>query len=200
MRRGSLGSKTLSLRRVWLSVATNQRSDLTITQSAAMARPGIMLLCSLASAHAMPLQPVTCLSGFSSAATVAVRAMPLRRALCISGLSSAAACFVRPPPAAADTGLGYVDNAGAKSYSSVQRAWEKSSTMTNREIMLAARGAGNAAAKQGNESDKSKKRRAMAGCKDDIFRAAASYKDEASCNARVMGGDWQFMLDVMDAE
>ena len=100
----------------------------------------------------------------------------------------------------ADTGLGYVDAAGMRSYSSVQRAWEKSATMSNREIMLAARGAGKANVQDGGETEKSKKRRAMAGCKDATFRAAAGYQDEASCNARVLGGDAAFMLEVMDTE
>ena len=102
-------------------------------------------------------------------------------------------------PASADTGLGYVDNAGAASYSQVQRAWEKSATMTERERMLAMRGASKPA-DLAAESPKSQKRRAMAGCKDDIYRAASGYKDEASCNARVLGGDVNFMLEVMEAE
>ena len=44
-----------------------------------------------------------------------------------------------------------------------------------------------------------KKRRAMAGCHDGEFREQAGYKAEADCNARVMGGDVGFILDVMDA-
>ena len=65
--------------------------------------------------------------------------------------------------------------------------------------VLALRGASKPA-DPASESPKSKKRRAMAGCKDDIFRASSGYKDEASCNARVLGGDVAFMLDIMDAE
>ena len=39
----------------------------------------------------------------------------------------------------------------------------------------------------------------MAGCQDKMFREQAGYKVESDCNARVMSGDVQFMLDVMDA-
>jgi hypothetical protein len=114
-------------------------------------------------------------------------------------LLSGAAIAMGTPPVCADTGLGYIDNAGSASYSQVQRAWEKSATMTEREKVLALRGASKPA-DPASESPKSKKRRAMAGCKDDIFRASSGYKDEASCNARVLGGDVAFMLDIMDAE
>ena len=46
-------------------------------------------------------------------------------------------------------------------------------------------------------SEKGKKRYAMAGCKDDAFRAKAGYTSEARCNERVMSGDVQFMLEAM---
>ena len=105
------------------------------------------------------------------------------------------------PQRPAEASLGYTDDMGVKSYSQVQRAWENSAGMSQREIMLAARGAGNVKAKGGVESDRSKKRRAMAGCKDEIFRKRAGYyKDEAGCNQRALGGDLSFMLEVMDAE
>ena len=91
--------------------------------------------------------------------------------------------------------LGYVDDSGMKSYSQVQRAWEKSATMTQREMMLQARGAN--PTPSSNESEKSRKRRAMAGCHDETFREAAGYSKEAECNARVLGGDVDFMLDAM---
>ena len=71
--------------------------------------------------------------------------------------------------------------------------------MSDREKFLAARGALRDADATTPESDKSKKRRAMAGCKEDGFRKQAGYKDEASCNSRVMSGDTAFMLEVMDA-
>ena len=38
----------------------------------------------------------------------------------------------------------------------------------------------------------------MAGCANKDYRFAAGYDSEASCNSRVMGGDVQFMLDVID--
>ena len=99
----------------------------------------------------------------------------------------------------ADTGLGYVDDAGAKSYSQVQRAWEKSAEMSEREKFLALRGASKPT-DLASESPKSQKRRAMAGCKDSVFQSKAGYKDEASCNARVMSGDVDFMLQIMNSE
>lgn len=40
----------------------------------------------------------------------------------------------------------------------------------------------------------------MAGCKDELFRKQAGYEQEAACNARVLEGDPQFMLDVLDAK
>ncbi|EOD35385.1 hypothetical protein EMIHUDRAFT_98415 [Emiliania huxleyi CCMP1516] len=54
-----------------------------------------------------------------------------------AGIFAAAAAHAG---AGADTGLGYVDDAGQVSYSQVQRAWEKAATMTDREKLLAARG------------------------------------------------------------
>ena len=107
------------------------------------------------------------------------------------------AATVSITPAFADTGLGYIDDAGMKSYSSVQRAWEKSATMSDQEKFMAARGATRADT-SAPESAKSQKRRAMAGCANKEYRTAAGYDSEASCNSRVMGGDVQFMLDVID--
>ena len=96
--------------------------------------------------------------------------------------------------------FGYIDNAGRKSYSQVQRAWEQSSDMTQRERVLALRGAGKPDLANGDvESPKKQKRRAMAGCHDEVFREQAGYKVESDCNARVMSGDVQFILSVMDA-
>ena len=50
------------------------------------------------------------------------------------------------------------------SYSSVQRAWEKSATMSQREIALVARGV-DPEADLNALSDKGRKRAAMAGCR-----------------------------------
>ena len=87
----------------------------------------------------------------------------------------------------------------AKSYSQVQRAWEKSAGMSQRDILMVARGAGKVD-DPSQESERSRKRRAMAGCKDETFRKDAGYDSEASCNSRVLGGDPQFMLDVLNAQ
>jgi len=95
--------------------------------------------------------------------------------------------------------FGYVDDAGAKSYSQVQRAWEESANKSQREQYLAMRGVAKVT-DPSTETDRSRKRRAMAGCKDDLFRNQAGYKAESDCNARVMSGDLQFILDVMNAE
>ncbi|KAL1520369.1 hypothetical protein AB1Y20_021956 [Prymnesium parvum] len=111
-------------------------------------------------------------------------------------LCYAAALVLPAPPAAAS--LGYVDNAGVKSYSQVQRAWEKSAEMSQRDILMAARGAGKVDDPT-RESAKSRKRRAMAACRDATYRSQGGAADEASCNARVLSGDLQFMLDVLDA-
>ena len=143
-----------------------------------------------------------------------------RRLAVLAGVVVAA-----PKVEAAEVSLGYVDNAGgvhtcvapchracecsshaygtpfaAKSYSQVQRAWEKSAGMSQREIMMAARGAAKVDASDlSQESDRSRKRRAMAGCKDEMYRKQAGYDAEASCNSKVLAGDVQFMLDVIDA-
>lgn len=122
----------------------------------------------------------------------AFRALP-RRGFLLAGLSSVL-------PASADTGLGYVDDAGASSYSQVQRAWEKSSTMSDVDKFLAGRGASKPP-DLSIESPKKQKRRAMAGCSWAAFREEAGYgRDEAACNARVMDGDVSFMLDIMNAQ
>ena len=121
---------------------------------------------------------------------------PHSRRSVLAGLL-ASTCFCSA--ASAQTGLGYIDDAGAKSYSSVQRAWEKSATMTEREKKMAARGVASNV-DRATESVKSQKRRSMAGCKDEEYRSNAGYSDEAACNKRVLAGDVTFMLDVMDAE
>ena len=134
----------------------------------------------------------------SCVSSTAMKITPLSRRACITG--AVATAFTTAKVSRADTGLGYTDNAGMKSYSSVQRAWEKSAGMSQREILLAARGASSNANREGEESSRSKKRRAMAGCKDDVFRRQAGYETEAACNSRVLGGDPEFMLEVMDAD
>ena len=61
---------------------------------------------------------------------------------CVLPLLLTSASLLPPRPAEASS-LGYADDIGVKSYSQVQRAWENSAGMSQREIMLAARGAGN---------------------------------------------------------
>ena len=123
-----------------------------------------------------------------------------RRCLCAA--LAAAACSPRLAAHAATeldgSRFGYIDNAGMKSYSSVQKAWESSKGKSQSEIMMAARGAGKRDATAEPESDKSRKRRAMAGCHDDAYRQSAGLSSEAECNSRVLGGDVQFMIDVID--
>lgn len=104
--------------------------------------------------------------------------------------------------ASRETRLGYKDDLGVKSYSAVQRAWESSNGKTTTEIMMAARGAVKRDPDAPPESERSRKRRAMAACKEEAYRKRTSYASdsEAACNSRVLGGDAQFMLDVLDAE
>lgn len=113
--------------------------------------------------------------------------------------------------ASRQTEFGYKDNLGVKSYSAVQRAWESSEGKTTTEIMMAARGAGKRDPSAPPESLKSQKRRAMAGCKEEEYRKLAATAtaataeseaafSEAACNSRVLGGEVQFMLDVLDAD
>ena len=124
---------------------------------------------------------------------------------CVLPLIAGAFACILPNAASADINtapseFGYVDSAGRKSYSQVQRAWEQSADQTQRERLLSLRGAGKPELANGEvESPKKQKRRAMGGCHDEIFREQAGYKAESDCNARVMGGDVQFMINVMDA-
>ena len=108
-----------------------------------------------------------------------------RRVFVLAGMTAA----MRVRAASAASSLGYVDDAGGerlrlyvynytfacshttplsvcfrccavKSYSQVQRAWEKSAGMSDREIRMTARGAGKVD-DPSTESDRSRKRRAM---------------------------------------
>jgi hypothetical protein len=74
---------------------------------------------------------------------------------------------------------------------------DKAQSMSTDEIIKAARGAGNLERKEGPESDASKKRRAMAGCRDLDLRKQAGLANEKECSARVLGGDIDFMLNVL---
>ena len=63
--------------------------------------------------------------------------------------------------------------------------------------IIAAQGAGNQDLREGEESEASKKRRAFAGCRNDALRAKGGMKTEKECTKRVLGGDYQFMIDAM---
>ena len=82
-----------------------------------------------------------------------------------------------------------------------QTAWgkrlDKAKNMKTDEIFLAAQGAGNVDLREGEESDASKKRRALAGCRNSDIRQKSGMKDAKECTARVLGGDFQFMIDAM---
>lgn len=83
-----------------------------------------------------------------------------------------------------------------------QTAWkarlDKAQSMSSEEIFMAAQGAGNTQLREGEESEASKKRRAMAGCRNDAIRKkAGGTKDVIACNSRVMSGDFGFVLEAM---
>ena len=82
-----------------------------------------------------------------------------------------------------------------------QNTWskrlDKAKTMSNEDIFLAAQGAGNQDLREGEESEASKKRRAFAGCRNDALRAKGGMKNEKECAKRILGGDYQFMIDAM---
>ena len=75
-----------------------------------------------------------------------------------------------------------------------KQRWEKAQSMSQDDVFLAARGAGNV---QEQESDASKKRRAMAKCRESKWRDLANTPDAKECTARVLQGDVSFILDVM---
>jgi hypothetical protein len=82
-----------------------------------------------------------------------------------------------------------------------QIAWkerlDKAQSMSPDEVFMAARGAGNTNLKDGPESDTSKKRRAMAGCREPGLRQKANVPDGKECTALVLSGNFSFMLDIM---
>ena len=83
-----------------------------------------------------------------------------------------------------------------------QNAWkdrlDKAQSMTTDEVFMAARGAGNTDLRGDEpESESSKKRRAMAGCRDNGIRVKSGVVDIKECTSRVFSGDFSFVLDVM---
>jgi len=92
-----------------------------------------------------------------------------------------------------------------------KEAWksrlDKASTMSQDEIFNAARGAGNldlkAKSEDGTyeESDASKKRRAMSACRDNEVREKVIVRghslDLKECNQRVLAGEVDFIMDKL---
>ena len=74
---------------------------------------------------------------------------------------------------------------------------EKAKSMSTDEVFLAAQGAGNVNLKDGEESEASKKRRALAGCRNAGMREKSGMMGEKECTAKVLGGDYQFMIDSL---
>ena len=67
------------------------------------------------------------------------------------------------------------------------------------KLLAAARGAGNTQERKEPESDASKKRRALAGCRDSGARGRSGFSgDEKACVAAVLGGKTAFMLKTLD--
>ena len=74
---------------------------------------------------------------------------------------------------------------------------DKAKSMGTEEVFLAAQGAGNTNLKEGEESEASKKRRALAGCRNDRLRQNSGVKTSQECTARVLQNDYMFMIDAM---
>jgi hypothetical protein len=77
---------------------------------------------------------------------------------------------------------------------------DKAKSMGTEEVFLAAQGAGNLNLRDAGieESEASKKRRALAGCRNDRLRQLSGDGGSAQeCTARVLKNDYQFMVDVM---
>jgi len=91
----------------------------------------------------------------------------------------------------------YVEVTDADWQTEWKQRLDKASSMSKDEIFNAARGAGNLQLKDGEESDASKKRRAMSACRDDKLRSKAGASDSKTCNSRVMGGDFEFIESIL---
>lgn len=92
----------------------------------------------------------------------------------------------------------FVDEDGADWKEEWKKRADKASTMTADEILMAARGAGNAQLREGPESDVSKRRRALAACRDNGLRRKAGAGETPACTKRVLDGEVDFMLKVLD--
>ena len=140
--------------------------------------------------------------GLSAPSPVEQRRSFLKR--CTSAATVAGGSVLGLPIAPADAR--YVLNEETGDYDEVedddwQTAWgkrlDKAKSMSSDEVFMAAQGAGNRNLMEGEESDASKKRRALAGCRNDAIRQKAGVGDAKACTARVLGGDFQFMIDAM---
>lgn len=132
--------------------------------------------------------------------------IPASRRAFISTSAAAATAFASLVGAPAASNARYILNEETGEYDEVtdedwQTTWnkriEKAKSMSTDEVFLAAQGAGNVNLKDGQESDASKKRRALAGCRNAGMREKSGVKDEKECTARVLGGDYQFMIDSL---
>ena len=74
---------------------------------------------------------------------------------------------------------------------------DKAKSMDMEDVFLAAQGAGNTNLREGEESEASKKRRALAGCRNDRLRQNSGVKSSQECTARVLQNDYMFMIDAM---
>lgn len=140
--------------------------------------------------------------GLSAPSPVEQRRSFLKR--CTSAATVAGGSVLGLPIAPADAR--YVLNEETGDYDEVedddwQTTWgkrlDKAKSMSSNEVFMAAQGAGNRNLMEGEESDASKKRRALAGCRNDAIRKKAGAGDAKQCTSRVLGGDFQFMIDAM---
>mmetsp|Transcript_32015 Transcript_32015/g.76491 ORF Transcript_32015/g.76491 Transcript_32015/m.76491 type:complete len:170 (+) Transcript_32015:151-660(+) len=74
---------------------------------------------------------------------------------------------------------------------------EKAKSMGTDDVFLAAKGGLKQSETDVPESEASKKRRALAGCRTDGFREKSGVKDARQCTAKVLGGEYDFILDQM---
>ncbi len=121
-----------------------------------------------------------------------------RRKMIMSGFLSFSAILASTTPVAAKYVLNDDGDYEEVSEEDWQTVWkqrlDKANNMSTDEIFAAARGAGNLDLKEGDESDASKKRRAMSACRDSGLRTKAGVPDVKACNTRVMDGDFEFIL------
>jgi hypothetical protein len=126
-----------------------------------------------------------------------------RRKMLASSLISLSTIMI---PLVSPANARYVLNEETGDYDEVtdedwQTAWkqraEKAQSMSKDEIFNAARGAGNTDLREGEESDASKKRRAMSACRDSVLREKAGLKDVKSCNSRVFSGDVDLINNIL---